>query len=206
MGGGGGNLTDRAMNYAANPFYGQASDLGLTGGGGKNTTTNVATPSPYDVEKANTARMLRNALFPLMLPQMMGMPTADTAKARSAAGKQNVAAASQLKLAPGSPQIMNAGGFGGPNSDMMNYAMRMFGQMPSAPGSSNQTMQNTPGLMDWLGAGTNLAMMTNAMGGFGGGGNSGGMTNAGEGYSYTGMPSFDNTPAYTGYNVPGTSL
>ena len=138
----------------------------MSGGGfgGKQTTT--STPSPFDVQKAATLSELNQLLIPYLMPDLSGQITAGKQKQISGANKNAMSAAAKMGVAKGSPQF--AGAMQAPigNSDMLNYALALYGVPPSGKASTSTT--STPGVFDMLGSAGNLALMIKLMGGGGG--------------------------------------
>ncbi len=148
-------------------------------GGKSGTQMNVSLPSPYESEKADTAKILRNLLFPAMLPKMSGFPTAENAKSALGAQDQNINAASKLKIAPGSPQIGQALSLAKTNPNILNYAMQLYGMMPQGSSNSISSSGSKAGNLDYFNGLVNAYTAYDAAksgGLFGGGGGGGGST------------------------------
>lgn len=147
-------------------------------GGKSGTTTNISLPSPYEKEKSITSKMLRDSLLPMLIPQMAGYPTAETAKANLGAQNENLKMASKLKIAPGSPQMSQALSLGGKNQNILNYAMQLYGMMPQGQPSTTGSSSVKPGGMDYLNTLADAYMAYDSMKGLWGGGDSSILGNA----------------------------
>ncbi len=125
----------------------------------------VATPSPFDAEKAETQKQLFQVLFPMIVSDLSGGMSANQAKSMAQQNQQKVGAASMAKAAPGTPAMMP--GQVKTGNGMMDMALALYGNAPQMPGSS--TTNVTPGTMDYLSSGGQLALMAKLLGGNRGG-------------------------------------
>lgn len=134
----------------------------MAGGmGGSQTTT--TTPSPFDAQKAEQARLMRLFLMNNLQGGLTGQPTPLQTGAMSNMQQQNKYFSGRMGINPNEPLLkdqersMNES-LTKPNNDLLSTAMQMYtaSNVQGQPSSSTNT---NPGVMDYAKLAAMIAMM-----------------------------------------------
>jgi hypothetical protein len=118
---------------------------GLSGSSVDQQTTISA--SPFDIQKADTARTMRNTIMPLLQAGLTGGLTPDQSTSMQSLFQQARRNAARFGIDFGTPQFQNymksfQDNFGqGNKQDLLTLAMRLYGA--SQPGSGGKTTTTT---------------------------------------------------------------
>jgi hypothetical protein len=134
--------------------------------GGSSTTETKTTPSPFDVQKAQTSQLMRQLLMPNIQAGLTGesMPLQQGAMGNML--QQSRYNAGRFGMAAGTPQLNDMErqaneSLTKPNSNMLQTAMGMLGasQPGSSGGSSSSDTTTDPGMLQTATSLGSLAMM-----------------------------------------------
>ena len=113
------------------------------------TSTTTTTPSPFDIEKADSARLMRNFMMPNINSGIKGIPGPLDEMNNSNILNQLRAKAGRYSISPGTNQFQQATqnlseGTTMPDDAMTEFALQLYGGSQPASGESTKTETSNP--------------------------------------------------------------